>query len=295
MPSVTIVRGLPSCGKTTWAKEWVDQEPTVRARVSRADLAAMAGGGLSVDLVKAVRDAALSTLLKADMDVVVDDIHLSDHSLQEILDIAREHRSLILVYDMSHMLLDEVLRRNSLRDRPVPEDVIAGYHRTFIAGQPFPLPIPPAPLKPDPPQAYVPVEGQPTYLVNVDTVALCGERDPIDWDAIGLDQPNEGLVWLLEALDGVGLFQFVFLSGRPEVCRIATEKWLADHVGVEWGRLFMRDTGDSRPDNVIKMEIFDREIRERYNVVGVFDDGDEDISMWKSLGLTVFQVASSNL
>jgi predicted kinase len=295
MASVTIVRGLPSCGKTTWAREWVEQEPTLRARVSRPDLAAMAGGALSLGQVRQLRDVTLSALLAADMDVVVDDIHLSEHSVQEILDIARQHQSLILVYDMSQIPLDEVFRRNSLRDRPVPEDVIAGYHRTFITGQPFPLPIPPAPQKPDPPQAYVPVEGQPTYLVDVDAVVLRGERGLHDWDAVGLDRPNEGFIWLLEALDGIGLFQFVFLSGRPETCREAIEKWLTDHVGVEWGRLFMRDTGDSRPNSVVKMETFDREIRERYNVVGVFDGEDEDISMWRSLGLTVFRVANSDL
>jgi predicted kinase len=295
MASVTIVRGLPSCGKTTWAREWVEQDPDIRARVSRADLAAMAGGDLSVEQAKALRNAALSVLLAADMDVVVDDIHLSDPSVQEVLAIARQYNCLILVYDMSQTPLDEVFRRNSLRDRPVPEDVIAGYHRTFLVGQSFPLPIPDPPPAPEPPQIYVPIEGVPTYLVDIDdTVALHGERSPYDWDAVGLDLPNEPVIRLLEALDGTGLSQFVFLSGRPEKCREATEKWLSDHVGVEWGRLFMRDTGDGRPDNVVKMEIFDREIRERYNVVGVFDNRNKVVSMWRSLGLTVFQVADGD-
>lgn len=294
MASVTIVRGLPSCGKTTWAREWVDQDPMVRARVSRADLAAMAGGALGLGQVRTLRDVTLSALLAADLDVVVDDIHLSDQSVQEVLDVARQHQSLILVYDMSQTPLDEVFRRNSLRDRPAPEDVIAGYHRTFVAGQPFPLPIPPTPQPPEPPQAYVPIEGQPTYLVDIDAVALRGERGPSDWDAVGLDRPNGPVIRLLEALDGTGLFQFVFLAGRPEGCCEATEKWLVDHVGVEWGRLFMRDTGDDRPDDVVKMEIFDREIRERYNIAGVFDDRNRVVSMWRSLGLTVFQVADSD-
>jgi hypothetical protein len=177
----------------------------------------------------------------------------------------------------------------------VPEDVIAGYHRTFLVGQSFPLPIPPAPALPEPPQVYVPVEGQPTYLVDIDALALRGERSPSDWDAVGLDQPNEPVIRLLEALDGAGLFRFVFLSGRPEGCREATEKWLIDHVGVSRGRLFMRDTGDHRPDEVVKMEIFDREVRERHNVVGVFDSSDKAVSMWRSLGLPVFQVADGDL
>lgn len=296
MPSVTIVRGVPSCGKTTWAREWVEQDSATRARVSRADLAAMAGGDISVEQAKALRDATLSALLAADMDVVVDDIHLSEASLLEVLAVARRFNSLILVYDMSQTPLEEVFRRNSLRDRPVPEDVIAGYHRTFIEGQPFPLPIPPAPSEPEPPQPYVPIEGRiPTYLVDVDgTVALKGERSPYDWDAVGLDRPNEPVIRLLETLDRAELVQFIFISGRPEICREATEKWLVNQVGVEWEQLFMRDTSDNRPDSVVKMEIFDREIRERYNVVGVFDDRNKVVSMWRSLGLPVFQVADGD-
>lgn len=299
MPSVTIVRGLPSCGKTTWAKEWVEQDPTVRARVSRADLAAMAGGDVSVDMAMALRNAALSSLLAADMDVVVDDIHLSDQSVQDILALARAFNSLILVYDMSQMPLDEVFRRNSGRDRPAPEDVIAGYYRTFIEGHGFPLPIPDPPRPPEPPQVYVPIEGPATYLVDIDGTMTRhpGGKPvtrPLDCDDLHEDQSNEPVIRLLEALDHTGLFQFIFITARPEEWREATEKWLARHVGVEWGRLFMRDVGDGRPDTVIKLEIFDREIRERYNVVGVFEDSDRVASMWRSLGLTVFQVAEGD-
>ncbi len=293
-PAVVIVRGLPGCGKTTWAREWVEEQPATRARVSRADIDAMAGGEWTLERALQTRDAVMSALLRQGRDVVVDDSHLSETSMQSVLAVARVHEATILVYDMTNISLDEVLRRNANRDRPVPEDVIAGYYRTFVRGEKFPLPVP-ALTEVEEPVPYVPVEGIPTYLVDIDgTVALRGERGPYDWDRVDEDRPNEPVIRLLEALDGTSLFQFVFLSGRPEVCREATEKWLATHVGVEWGRLFMRDTGDNRPDNEVKQEIFDREIRERYNVVGVFDDRNKVVAMWRSLGLPVFQVADGD-
>jgi hypothetical protein len=41
----------------------------------------------------------------------------------------------------------------------------------------------------------------------------------------------------------------------------------------------------------VKLEIFDREIRHKYNVVAVFDDRRQVVEAWRSLGLSVFQVA----
>jgi len=63
---------------------------------------------------------------------------------------------------------------------------------------------------------------------------------------------------------------------------------------VAYEGLFMRATGDQRRDHIVKEEIFDREIRGRYHVVGVFDDRAQVVRMWRSLGPTVFQVAEGN-
>ena len=46
-----------------------------------------------------------------------------------------------------------------------------------------------------------------------------------------------------------------------------------------------------RKDAAVKLEIFDREIRNRWNVVAVFDDRQQVVDAWRSIGLAVFQVA----
>ena len=56
----------------------------------------------------------------------------------------------------------------------------------------------------------------------------------------------------------------------------------------------MRATGDQRRDSIVKLEIFDQEIRDRYHVIGVFDDRQQVVRMWRALGLTVFQVAEGD-
>lgn len=45
----------------------------------------------------------------------------------------------------------------------------------------------------------------------------------------------------------------------------------------------------------VKRELFDKYVRDRYNIVGVFDDRDQVVHMWrKQLGLTVLQVDYGN-
>jgi len=53
----------------------------------------------------------------------------------------------------------------------------------------------------------------------------------------------------------------------------------------------MRPTGDNRKDAIVKREIFDREIRDRYRILFVLDDRNQVVDMWRELGLTCLQVA----
>ena len=99
--------------------------------------------------------------------------------------------------------------------------------------------------------------------------------------------------WTIRVFDAAGN-AIVFCSGRTDDCRAATEVWLAEHVGVPYEALHMRATGDQRRDSIVKAEIFDREVRDKYHVVGVFDDRAQVVRMWRALGLTVFQVAEGN-
>ena len=142
---------------------------------------------------------------------------------------------------------------------------------------------------------YRPGDGLPeAVLVDIDgTVALRGDRSPYDMTKVGLDRPNFTVITAVRAMHAFG-HHIVFCSGRTDDCRDETERWLAEHVGVPYQALFMRSTGDSRKDSIVKAEIFEREIRHRWAVTGVFDDRNQVVRMWRSLGLTVFQVAEGN-
>lgn len=64
---------------------------------------------------------------------------------------------------------------------------------------------------------------------------------------------------------------------------------LKDFDGVGFN-LLMRNKRDFRPDEVIKKEIFEKEIDPKYNVICVFDDRDKVVKMWRDLGILCNQV-----
>jgi len=47
---------------------------------------------------------------------------------------------------------------------------------------------------------------------------------------------------------------------------------------------------DFRPDNLIKAELFNEHIKGKYNVRHVYDDRQQVVDMWRSLGIKVYQV-----
>jgi predicted kinase len=293
MATLTITRGLPASGKTTWAKA----QPNL-VRVNRDDLRRMLHGGpqggrAEVDVTLAQR-AAIEALLRDGADVVCDDTNLRSRVVRELAEVALRAGATWQVRDFTDVPVDECIRRDALRegDAHVGEDVIRGMHLRYLAGKVLPLPIPVFDLVGV--RYEAPLDVPSAVLVDIDgTVALINGRSPYDVTRVHEDLPNLPVIAAVRAMHAAG-HRIVFCSGRTDDCRDATQNWIATHVGVPYEGLFMRVTGDSRRDSVIKREIFDREIRTRYQIVGVFDDRDQVVRMWRALGLTVFQVAEGN-
>jgi hypothetical protein len=52
----------------------------------------------------------------------------------------------------------------------------------------------------------------------------------------------------------------------------------------------MRPANDFRKDSLIKKEIYENDIKGKYNVIMVYDDRNQVVDVWRGLGLKCAQV-----
>ena len=117
------------------------------------------------------------------------------------------------------------------------------------------------------------------------------DRSPYHWHRVGEDTVSPAVEAAVRAFAGApDGFAVVLLSGRDGVCRPETEEWLARHE-IPYDELYMRAAGDNRRDSIVKAELFDAHIRQRYRIVAFLDDRDQVVRMWRRMGLVCFQVA----
>lgn len=304
MPDLIITRGLPACGKTTYARAWVAEDPIHRTRINRDDYRDMMFGGYTGELaheiaVTKASDAAVAALLVKGYSVIMDNTFLPQRHARDARMLALRHGAEFKVVDFTHVDMVTCMARDAARiaqgERGVGDDVIRTMHHKFLRGKPSPLPLPEEPNPTYDLDIYIPNPDAPeAYVVDIDgTVALMSGRSPYDETRVHEDLPNESVIRVIQHLADQG-YIILFVSGRHDVCWDSTNEWLRTHVGVEEFRLLMRKDGDNRKDFIIKKEIFDAEIRHNYKVMGCFDDRKQVVDMYRALGLTVFQVAEGN-
>ena len=121
----------------------------------------------------------------------------------------------------------------------------------------------------------------------------------LDWDVffnpsnIKLDVPNEPVVKMAQMF-AENDFTIIIFSGRTDKTIHTTRSWLSQHR-IPFQKLIMRDSKINHftPDDILKKDMLDK-FADINDVFLVVDDRNKVVDMWRSLGLTVFQVADGN-
>lgn len=131
------------------------------------------------------------------------------------------------------------------------------------------------------------------WLCDLDgTLAQMKDRSPFDWSKVGEDDVNYLVSHILHLGREAGI-EVVFLSGRDSVCYDETRKWL-NYWGYKGCKLFMRSEGDQRKDFVVKKELYDTNVKGKYNVLAVFDDRPQVCRLWNLMGLPLMKVGDQS-
>jgi predicted kinase len=134
VPTLTITRGLPGSGKTTWAKG-----QSGHVRVNRDELRRMLHGEpLFTDRaerqVTLVQRAAIEALLRAGANVICDDTNLRARTVRDLTALGRSCGAEVKIQDFTTVPLEVCVARDAARLPPshVGERVIRAMHHRYL-------------------------------------------------------------------------------------------------------------------------------------------------------------------
>ena len=290
MPKAILTVGVSASGKTEWANSFVQQNP---------DFINLNSDSIRQDLWYSLYDIAFSwhewrpclflekevyRTLKRKMEesiqkqqnVIISNTHLNKKTREATVNLFQSAG-----YEVTLKLFDitftEAVERDQKRQFPVGYQVIA---QQFIQWNKF--------VK----KQYEPNTDLPkAIIVDIDGTLthINTKRSPFDWKAVGTDSPNQLVVDLVRRY--CEDHKVIILTGREALAKSQTETWLKTH-DIPFDILLMRNSKDNRKGDVVKEEIFWKDIAEQFNVVFAIEDTPKVVRMWQAINVPVFALGN---
>lgn len=270
-----MLKGLPASGKSTYAKELVEKG---WVRANKDDIRKEyfpEYNHKDEKQVVAIEDNSIRSGLAKGKSVVVDDTNFAPKHQPRLEAIAKEFGAdFEVLFIDTH--IEDCIKRNRKRPNSVPMQAILNMHRQYIA-----------PLREKKVEYNDNLEE--AIIVDVDgTLAHICDRDPYDASRAMGDSLDDAVSNIVNMAYGHG-YKVVVLTGRHSGHLGVTREWL-EEKGVNYDEIYCRREGDDRADYIVKRELFDKNVRDKYNIKYVIDDRPSVCRMWRSLGLKTLQV-----
>ena len=285
MQKIIMLKGLPASGKSTWAKEKINENSNY-IRINKDDIRESITGkwtSKKEKIVISIRNSLIKTGISLGKNVIIDDTNLNPKHEQSLKTLAQE---LGVEFEINDSFLkvpvEECVERDIKRDKSVGYKVIYKMYYDY--------------LYQDPSKKIVNSSNKKRRCVICDIDGTLahnyGGRNIYDLTRVKEDTPDPLVCAVLDGLDstfGIDYLDIIIVSGREDDCRKETEEWLY-HNMIPYKALYMRKSGDKRDDAIVKEEIYKEFIEPEYCVLGVIDDRNKVVRMWEKLGVKVMKV-----
>jgi predicted kinase len=283
MKKILILRGLPASGKSTFARNLIYENKGSWKRLNKDELRAMLDNSIHTSanekFVERVRDFMLVEALKEGKNVVIDDTNLSERTVERIQQVIQRFEKdtgdvVKIEFKTMGTSLEECLARDEIRDKKVGRDVILRMYNDQIAKEKLPNIKSKKDIELSKRGPHYQTQDDtlpPAILCDLDgTLAIIHNRSPFDSVRCETDLLNEPIAEILKNYASMGV-KIILMSGRDEAARRPTTNWLA-YNRIPYDALFMRDTGDTRKDSVVKKELYEAHVKGHCFVKFVLDD-----------------------
>ena len=295
-----LCRGIQGSGKTTWARQWVEEDPENRVRINNDDIRNMLGKYWVTsreNLVSSIKKNMAEEAINRGYNIVVDNMNLNPKEVLFWKDMVKmanmdpDGYQYEIEFKDFFIPLEECIRRDAMRLNPIGEKVIRETwkrYKHFIQTTEVENYVNNL-IKEDESKSYC-------LVVDMDST-LCFNTTKRPWYGEGAaegminDVPNMGVLRLVQQWTKSGPAAYtnnlIIATGRDTSQEEVTKQWLAKY-NIYPQEFYFRRKGDYRKGVEVKKEQIEK-ILEKYNVVAIIDDCEPIVNMYREMGLTVLQ------
>ena len=131
MSKIILCRGIQGSGKTTWAKQWVLEEPEHRVRFNNDDIRNMLGKywvPSREHLVSDIKKDFMVSAMEFGYDIVVDNMNFNPKEIEYYENLVDSTLGYMNCYSLEYkdffIPLEVCIERDSKRENPIGEEVI---------------------------------------------------------------------------------------------------------------------------------------------------------------------------
>lgn len=131
MSKIILCRGIQGSGKTTWAKQWVLEDPEHRVRFNNDDIRNMLGKywvPSREHLISDIKKDFIVSAMEFGYDIVVDNMNFNPKEIEYYENLVDSTLGYMNCYSLEYkdffIPLEVCIERDSKRENPIGEEVI---------------------------------------------------------------------------------------------------------------------------------------------------------------------------